>query len=187
MKSNSKYWFLIVFMIILAAASRFLPHWHNFTAVGAMGLFGAAYFNKKYWSFLVPLIALWFSDLILNNVVYGAFFEGFVWFAPFSIYVYTGFIGVVLVGLLSLKKIRPKNILIASLLASIVFFLVSNFGSFLTNPMYTKDLPGLLTAYAAGIPFFWNTLLANIVYTFLLIGVFEWVTQGSLQRVWAKA
>lgn len=177
MKSNRKHWALFVGMIIVAAMSRFIPHWHNFTAVGAMGLFGAAYLNNKYLSYLIPLAALWFSDLVLNNVVYASFHEGFVWFTDYSIFVYMGFVLVVLVGHLLLKKISFTSILGASLMASLVFFLVSNFGSFLLDPMYPKSLTGLGSAYIAGIPFFWNSLLANIFYSFALIGAFELIAQ----------
>ena len=58
---------LLVFSVAL---SRLLPHPPNFTPVGAMGLFGAAYFSRKYLAFLVPFVAMWVSDLILNNAVY---------------------------------------------------------------------------------------------------------------------
>ncbi len=177
MKSEKKHWILILFMIAIAAGSRFIPHWHNFTAVGAMGLFGAAYLTSKYWSFIIPLLALWFSDLILNNVVYAAYQDGFVWFTDYAIFVYLGFAGIVVIGHILLKKVTIVNILGASLLASIVFFLISNFGSFLLDPMYPKNAGGLGAAYLAGVPFFWNGLLANVVYSFLLIGGFELVTR----------
>ncbi|NND07673.1 MAG: hypothetical protein HKN87_14955 [Saprospiraceae bacterium] len=180
MKQNSVHWFVIVGMILVAAMSRFIPHWHNFTAVGAMGLFGAAYLNKRHLSFIIPLLALWISDLILNNTVYGSFHEGFVWFTDFSIFVYAGFLLVVLVGHILLKKISFTNVLAASVVASLVFFLVSNFGSFMLDPMYPKTASGLGAAYLAGIPFFWNSLLANIFYSFVLIGSYELISQKFL-------
>ncbi len=170
-----KTWIVITAMIVIAAGSRFLPHWHNFTAVGAMGLFGAAYFKQKYWSLLVPLLALWVSDLILNNVVYGHYYEGFVWFGANVIWVYAGFAAIVGVGLLLLKVVKPGRVLLAAVLASVAFFLISNFGSFVLDPggIYPNSSAGLLSAYAAGLPFFWNSLLANIVFSCVLFGIYE--------------
>ena len=72
-------------MIFAVAMSRMLPHPPNFTPVGAMALFGAAYFSRKYLAFLIPLLAMWMSDLLLNNLVYAKmypeFYQGFhlVW------------------------------------------------------------------------------------------------------------
>ena len=185
MSSKGRNWTIVVVMIFIAALSRFIPHWHNFTAVGAMGLFGAAYLQNRYLSYLIPLLALWFSDLILNNIVYAAYYDGFVWFSTYSIFVYAGFLGVVFVGTILLKKIQWTNMLAASVLASIVFFMISNFGSFLMDPIYPKTASGLGMAYAAGIPFFWNTLLANVFYSFLMIGGFEWLRRTYLQPVQA--
>ncbi len=180
MKKRSQLLLIAVVMIFIAAASRFLPHWHNFTAVGAMGLFGAAYLPKKY-AFLVPLAALWISDLILNNVVYAAFYEGFVWFSMRSAFVYLGFLAIVAVGLWLFRSVNVKNVLLASVLGSIAFFLISNFGSFIVDPLYPKSPSGLTAAYVAGLPFFWNTLMANVFFSTVFFGAFEWIKRSYFQ------
>lgn len=177
MKKQSQLLLIAIAMIFIAAASRFLPHWHNFTAVGAMGLFGAAYLPKKY-AFLVPLAALWISDLILNNVVYAAFYEGFVWFSMRSVFVYLGFLAIVAIGLVLFRSVNVKSVLVASVLGSVAFFLISNFGSFVVDPMYPKSPGGLTAAYAAGLPFFWNTLLANLFFSAVFFGSFEWIKKS---------
>jgi len=155
-------------MVILAAMTRILPHFPNFTAIGAMALFGAAHFKVKWQAFLVPLVALYISDLILNNIVYGGYYDHFVWqIGPF---VYIAFILILGVGYFLRDKISTKNVVLASLSASVIFFLLTNAGSWLVDPMYTKDLSGLLTAYAAGIPFFRGTLAGDLVYSAVLFG-----------------
>ncbi len=174
---------LIVVLIAIAAGSRFLPHWHNFTAMGAAGLVGAAYLPKRYFGIIIPLIALFISDLILNNLIYAHYFEGFVWFGKGAIWIYVAFAVLVLGGSVFLKKIKALNLIAAGLVGSVLFFLISNFGSFLIDPIYVKSPLGLVEAYVAGIPFFWNTLLANVVFTLLLVGVFEWASQRSLRAV----
>ncbi len=174
-------WILIISMIGVAVLSRFLPHWHNFTAVGAMGLFGGAYLNRRLVAIAIPLVALWISDLLLNNLVYGHYYDGFVWIGHGALWVYAGFIGIVLIGILLLKKVRFGRLIVAAVVASLLFFIVTNFGSWLTSlvPIYPKTPAGLLSAYEAGLPFFWNTLLANLCYSLLFFGVYEWFAKRN--------
>lgn len=84
--------FVVITLIGLAALSRLLPHPPNFTAVGAMALFGAAYLSPRWLGFAVPFAALWMSDLIINNVVYAAYFDQFVWFYNPSNYIGFGLV-----------------------------------------------------------------------------------------------
>ncbi|MDH3651010.1 MAG: hypothetical protein OEQ53_15090 [Saprospiraceae bacterium] len=183
MKKSLNPWILTLALILIAAGSRFIPHWHNFTAMGAAGLFGAAYLSRRTIAIMIPLVALFFSDLILNNLLYAHYFDHFVWFGQGVLWSYLGFAGLVAGGSLLLKKVRITNLVGAALLGSLVFFFLSNFGSFLSNPIYPKNLVGLVEAYIAGIPFFWNTVLANVILTLLMVGVFEWVSLKSLRTV----
>jgi hypothetical protein len=182
-KMNTRFGILAL-MIALAALSRFLPHPPNFTPLGGMALFGAAYFNRKYLAFAVPFLAMWLSDLALNNLVYANLYPGFAWMG--SLWVYLSFGLIVLLGLGLLKKVTAPRLLGASLSASVLFFLVTNFGSWLANPLYAKNIGGLMTSYAAGIPFFWNTLAGDLIFTAVLFGVFEWMKRRysslSLQK-----
>ena len=61
-------------LILLCTFSRIIPHMPNFSPLGAVGLFGAAYFAKKWQAFLIPILATWLSDLFINNVIYGEFY-----------------------------------------------------------------------------------------------------------------
>ncbi|SVB25226.1 uncharacterized protein METZ01_LOCUS178080, partial [marine metagenome] len=69
---------ILAWLLILAAFSRLIPHPPNFTALGAMALFGGAYVSSRTLAIILPLGALWVSDLILNNLVYTEFYQGFV-------------------------------------------------------------------------------------------------------------
>ena len=163
---------VIVLLIFLAAMSRLLPHPPNFAPIGAMALFGAAYFTHRYWAFIVPIVSMWISDLILNNVVYGQYFDGFVWFHAGSLFAYGAFALIVLLGLFTLKKVRIPTLFASALGASMIFFIVSNFGVWFLGGMYPKDLGGLMACYVAGIPFFHNTVLGDLFYTAVLFGAF---------------
>ncbi|HEY9123149.1 MAG TPA: hypothetical protein PK252_04400 [Bacteroidales bacterium] len=164
---------VITLMVLLAAFSRLLPHPPNFAPIGAMALFGAAYFSQRYLSFLIPIISMWLSDLVLNNVVYSQYFDHFVWFYQGCYWTYGAFIMIGLIGFVALKRIKIRNLILASLLASIIFFLLSNFGVWASTNMYPKSFSGLMTCYAAGLPFFKNTLLGDFVYIGVLFGAFE--------------
>lgn len=138
-----------------------------------MALFGAAYFFKRYLAFVIPLLAMWLSDLVLNNVVYAQYFDGFTFFYSGFYWTYSAFIVIGFVGLFLLKRTKPQNILLASLSASILFFLISNFGVWASGVMYPRDLGGLIACYTAAIPFFQNTMMGDLVYSGVLFGMFE--------------
>jgi len=165
-------------IIFVAILSRFVPP-YNFTAVGAIGLFGAAHFGKKWLAFLLPFAALWFSDLVLSNVVHAQYYESFQWFN--SPYVYGAFAAVIFFGLFFLKKITTSRILVSSVVVSLIFFLITNFGSWAGGTMYPKDASGLLAAYVAGIPFFWSTLAGNVFFSLVLFKTYEWVKVKELK------
>jgi len=172
-KFNPKFG-IIVLMVVAAAATRFMPHPPNFTPIGGMALFGAAHFAKKYWAYLIPFLALWLSDLILNNVVYSSP-DGFTWITSFGLWNFAAFGMIVFLGSNILKKINLPNIIGASVIGSLVFFLITNFGIWASDPlnMYADNIAGLTAAVAAGLPFFWNTLAGDIVYVGVLFGGYE--------------
>ncbi|MEL7121133.1 MAG: DUF6580 family putative transport protein [Bacteroidota bacterium] len=167
-------------LVLLIALSRLLPHPPNFTPVGAMALFGAAYFHRKSLAFVIPFLAMWISDLLLNNMLYRQlypeFYNGFSWFG--SIWVYASFALIVIIGFVFLKKVNLPRLLGASLSASTLFFLITNFGVWMSSVTLPKTFEGLMTAYTLGIPFFWNTLIGDLFFTALLFGSFELVRRN---------
>lgn len=171
---------LIIGIIFLAAFVRLLPHPHNFTPLGAMALFGGAFFGRKALAVLAPLAALWLSDLVLNNFILKPQFpqyypEGFIWFTSISIYL--AFMAISALGWLMLKNIRIPRLIGASVGASLLFFLITNFAVWQGSAVYPQNPGGLLTCYLAGLPFFWNTLLGDLAYTAIMFGAFAYVVR----------
>jgi len=165
-------------IVLFAALSRLLlTELPNVSPLGAMALFGGAYFSKRYLAVIIPLLALWISDVALNNTIYAAYYEGFSWFGVPVVYL--SIIVIALMGTTLLKQIKVKNLLIASLLTSLVFFLITNLGSWWTIPAYSKDLVGIIAAYTAGLPFFLSTILSNLFFTAVLFGGYELVKQRN--------
>ena len=165
-------------LVLIAALSRLLPHPPNMTAVGAMALFGGAYATNRFAAFILPLISLFLSDLILNNVVYSAFNNGqFVWFYDGAMWIYAAVALIVLVGLTLAKNVNSKSVLAASVVSDILFFLISNFGVWQSGLMYPKTMTGLTTCYVAGLPYFLNSLIGDLAFAAVLFGGFEWAQE----------
>ncbi len=183
---NTRFW-AVAALVLIAALSRLLPHPPNMTAVGAMALFGGAYLSNRYFAVILPLISLFLSDLILNNVVYAAFNDGqFVWFYEGAIWVYAAVALTALLGLSLPKKVNSKSVFVASIACSIVFFLMSNFGTWQSGVIgYPKNTAGLLACYTAGLPYFLNSLIGDLAFAALLFGGFEWAQNRFTALKWA--
>lgn len=158
-KITPRFWFL-TFLVFVAAVVRLIPHPPNFTPIAAMALFGGAYFNKKSFAFAVPLAAMFLTDAIIG-------FHSSMWI------VYVSFTVIVLIGMVLLKKVSVKNVIAASVTASLSFFIITNFGVWAFGTMYPKNIAGLIECYVAAIPFIQNTLIGDLFYTGIIFGIYE--------------
>ena len=164
--------FVIACFILFAACVRILPHPWNFTPVGAMALFGGAKLRNPWAAFLFPLSALFVGDVIVGFHR----FSGFYGVIPV---VYLSFCLSVLIGRLFRNHQSVPGISAATLVGAIQFFLVTNFAMWAFFDVYAKTPAGLLSCYAAGIPFFWNTLASDSLYALILFGGFALVERLS--------
>ncbi len=167
-----------IFLVLAAALVRLLPHPYNFTPIGAMALFSAAHFRRDWLMLAVPFGSLFLSDLLLNNLVYSNLYDHFALIT--SWWIYAAFALVMGIGLLVLRsKSSPARVAIASLLASVAFFFVTNFSVWAESALYPKTGVGLAECFAAGIPFFSNTLLGDLFFSAVLFGTFEWAQRRN--------
>jgi len=172
--SKEKKYFLIVFgMIAITALSRLFPHMWNFTPIAAIALFGGVYFKNIKTAFVAPLACLLFSDLLLQGkymagiAEYPAIYSG-TWL------VYLSFAAVIGLGILIRKKPSALKVIGASLTGSVLFFLITNFGAWMTDHQYypVKSLDTLMYSYQLGLPFFRGTLLGDLFFNGVLFGSF---------------
>lgn len=161
-------------MILAAALVRLLPHPPNFAPIAAIALFGGAYFNKKVFAFSIPLAALFLTDMFLG-------FHNTMWA------VYLSFVVIVGLGIFILKKKSVFRVVIASVSASILFFVVTNFAFWATGTLYPTTLTGLVACYTAAIPFFHNTFIGDLFFTGVMFGLFEFAKVKFPQLVNVKA
>ena len=181
---NKKFW-IIAIIVLIAALSRLLPHPENFTPIVAMALFSGAYFVNKRFAVIFAMAALFLSDLILNNTLLRSFYpdtEGLVIFSEYMLWVYGSMFLIVLIGVFLLKKINGIRVLGGAIGASVLFYLITNTGAMIYDPVYTKDLAGWGASMTAGLPFFKNALLGNVIYSVLLFGGYEWVSRLATKR-----
>src|SRR5436190_24118177 len=108
-KTNSSQFILIILLILVSAITRLIPHPFNVTAIGAMVLFSGANIRDRRIAFLLPIVAMFFTDIII----------GF----HFSIIpVYACFAFTVWLGVLISSRQNIINIIIGSIVSSLVFF-----------------------------------------------------------------
>jgi hypothetical protein len=162
---------VITLIILLAAASRLLPM-HNFSPLGAIALFGAAHFSKKWQAIAIPLLATWLSDLFINNVIYAKQFSTFTWFYEGFYWQYASYTLIAVAAFIILRKVNTKNVLVGALASTLIFFLVTNFGYWISYQTYPHNFTGLLASYTAAIPFVKGTLMSDLFYAAILFGSF---------------
>lgn len=145
---------------------RLVPHLPNFSPVGAIALFSGFYFSKKV-SWLLPV-----SIMIMSDVVLG--------FHSTSLYVYVGFIFASILGIFLKNSHKPVDILLGSVVSSLLFYLLTNFGVWQATSMYPKSIAGLYESYLMAIPFLRNTLASDIFYNSLFFGAYYLIKNKSL-------
>ena len=151
----------VVFAIL--ARMPFMPHPWNFTPVAAALLyFGARGFKRQLW---VPFVLLAASDVILTKFVYSYPFswDHFVTWAWYA--------AILWLGSQLHENSNWLRIAGAALASSISFFVVSNFAVWACWNMYPKTLSGLMTCYAAGLPFFRRATAGDMLFTAVMFGL----------------
>ena len=148
---------VLIGMVLTAAMSRLIPHPPNFTPIAALALFGGANFADKRTAFLVPLAALFLSDLFLG-------------FAMLTPVVYGSFALIVCLGLWLRRRRTVGPIAAAAFTGAVMFFILTNLGVWALTPLYPRTLNGLTECYVAALPFFRNTFAGDLMYSGLLFG-----------------
>lgn len=155
---------LITLFIAIGALSRLIPHPLNFTPIAAMSLFGGTYIRNKKLAFFIPMATLFLSDLVMQLVNGTGFY-------PEMMFVYGAMVLMTLVGFALRGKNQRSAILAASLTGSILFFVVTNFGTWTTG-LYGYTTQGLINCYVAAIPFFKGTVMGDLFYNLVFFGAY---------------
>ncbi len=166
---------LAIALLVLGALIRVMQHWH-FAPVGALSLFaGARLRGWKAW--VLPLALMAITDPLLGG------------YSAATPLVYASFLINVWIGTRLRNSENPLWIGSAALAGSIQFFLITNFAWLAASSMYPRTLAGVLSCYAAGVPFFWRTLASDLFYSGVFFGLHAWLsrTVARSERVTAQA
>lgn len=147
-------------LVAFGVLSRYLPHPPNFAPIAAIGLFAGAYLPRR-WALVLPLAAMIVSDVFIG-------FHGLI------LWTWGSFMAIGLFSTLVLKKnVNITTVLASSLGASVLFYLVTNFGVWMEGMLYPPTLAGLTSSYVNGLPFFRNTLIGDLFYVTIFFGAYE--------------
>ena len=148
---------LVLLIIIFGFLSRTILHTPNFTPILSLALFGGVYLKGRQ-AIWVPLVLMALSDIFLG-------------FHDTMVYTWGSILLISLIGLYVRDHKNWINILSASLLSATLFFVVTNFGAFLS--LYPHTWAGLQECYIAAIPFYRSTLVSTMGYSLVLFSVWE--------------
>ncbi len=176
---KSHHYTAILFMSVIAIASRLLPHPPNMTAVMAVALFAGARISNTKFALALPLLIMFISDL-------------FIGFHSSQLIVYGCVLAVTTLGFSLKNSSSFAKTFSMSFIGSLCFFLVTNFAVWLGGSMYPMTLEGLFLCYAAALPFFTtdsfqllnssqlvfgsffaNGVIGDVFYTGVLFGLYE--------------
>ena len=150
-------------IFVLLAVSRFIPHPPNFTPIISMAILsGFALKNFKH-SILLILSTMFITDIFLG-------------FHKNMLFVYSSLYLITAISFKFSHKLNFKNLILYCLLSSICFFIFTNFGVWFFGNLYEKNFSGLIECYIMAIPFFKNTIISTIIFsysTFILDSFFK--------------
>ena len=132
----------------MAVLSRLVPHPPNFAPITGIALFSSKKINNKLFGVFLPIIPLFISDL-------------FIGISFINIFVYLSFIIIYFFGSM-VPKIDIKTVFFSS----VIFFILTNLGVWYLG--YPKNIEGLITCFTLAVPFFVNTIMGDLFYSFIL-------------------
>ncbi|QQS20423.1 hypothetical protein IPL85_01735 [Candidatus Saccharibacteria bacterium] len=152
-------------LVAFAVFARLVPHPANFAPLAAVALFSGAILPRR-WALVVPVIAMVTSDIIIG-------------LHPLVLYTWGSFALIALIAGKYLTALRFSRVVASSVGASVLFFLVTNFGVWMQGLMYPKTGAGLIQCYINAIPFFRGTLLGDLFYSAMLFGLYAFFVASS--------
>lgn len=151
---------LLIALVGLLVISRLLPHWPNVTALGALTILAPRWFRNNKLILIIPLVALLVSDAIIG-------------FHSTMIYTY---LSVFLVSWISLKAPmnrwnKTADMIFSGFAASVLFYVITNFGAWLALELYSKSIAGLLLSYWNALPFFGYEFMGTLFYMGMSVAI----------------
>lgn len=144
-------------LVGLDVVARLAPHAPNVTPIAASAVFAGMVLRSRALALAVPIAGLLLSDLVVGS--YDWRIMGVVYAA-------------LALPALAARWGRARPVVLAPLVlsSSLLFFATTNFAVWAFSGMYAHDLHGLVHCYVAALPFLWNTVAGDVLWTTLLFG-----------------
>ena len=156
--------------IFLGAIARLLPHPANFSPITAMAFFGGAHLPRRQ-AFVIPVLSMVIGDIGLH------FTLGYPLATWSTLFVYASFALIVLLGQWFGKKKSSGRFFTSAAASSALFFVITNFGTWLTGGLYPMTPAGLVSCFIAAIPFLRNTIVGDAAWIGIFFGSFAITNQ----------
>jgi len=140
-------------LILILAFSRLIPHPPNFTPIIAMAVMSSFFFRNVYLSLATLFISMLLAD-------------AFIGFYNNMLFVYFSLLLITIIFFKINYKINYKNLFIFTFSGTLIFYLISNFGVWATGNLYEKNINGLINCYFLAIPFFKNSIISTIIFSY---------------------
>ena len=187
MKKNSSIVLGFLLLVLMASLYRIMPgRPYGFAPQIAMALFAGSIIKDKKYAFLLPLFSMLFSD-VLYEVLFQFKVSSMPGFYGGQLSNYILFIALTVVGF-KIKQTNPIQIIAGSLAGATLYFGLSNLlvwagsGLDINNIPYPKNLSGLLTCYAAAIPFYKMSIYATLFFNAILFGGYYLINSFYIQK-----
>ena len=152
--------FLFVGFFLLLITSRVFSDIPNFTPTLSLIIFASYYFRNLTISSSIVLLSQIVSDI-------------FIGFYSYIFFVYGSFLVIIYIAPIIMKKLTTMSVLVTSVISPSIFFIISNFGVWFAVSLYTKDLNGLIECYVAGLPFYDESLLSTILFSYTIFIIYK--------------
>ncbi len=171
-------WVIKFAFLISIVLGRCLPYPPNWTPVGGVAITGSKSLGTLQ-TLMVILAGIWLSDLWINNIMYPS--HQFIWLTNGWAYLSLSYTGMVLISRVISNWVSSviMSWFLRSTLASLVFYLISNFGVWMASDLYPSTIGGLWACYAMAIPFLASAWMADMCFS----GILECITRPAF---WGK-
>ena len=167
---------LTIFFIFFAIIGRLIPHPPNVTPLVSLSLFIGSRLNR-WQAFIILLVSLCLSDVALHFLLHYPIFGGW------TIFSYSGFAIIALMGSRIGTNSSKSKLLFYLLASSLGFWLWTNFGVWLQNILYPRTLTGLIECYTVALPFLRNSLCGDLIWMVIIFDGYKLVCEDILSSL----
>jgi hypothetical protein len=174
----------IAAIVIFVLAARVLTmtvlgHPVSFAPMNALALFCGAYLGKRSAAYILPLAAIFISDAVINSMFYGSLaplYPGWYW-------QYLCYVLFVAIGAWYQPNRAAANVALAGLSITLLFFLISNFGTWFSTTLYPPTYSGLVQCMVMGLPFLKTAVIADLFFCSLFFGSYELMRRSRKEKL----